>query len=242
MEERTFLHIQMDAFFSSIEQRENPELKGKPVAVGSSDKRSGVIADPSVEAWRFKVRSAMATKVAKKKCSKLVIVPPRMKFYKKESARIFDILNTYTDSIEVVSLSHYLLDITEDKKGDMTATELAEALKNEIFVKTELKCSMGLSINKFMAKVASDYKRPNGFTVIYPKDVLHFVENLEIEKFDIILPTNIRKLKRLGIRLGRDLLKYSKRDLVLQFGSSAQKIYDIARGIDRRELNINTEL
>lgn len=242
MEDRTILHISMDAFFASIEQRDNPDLRGRPVAVGSADKKSGVIASPSVEAWKFGVKTALATKVAKKKCTKLAIVPPRMKVYKKESAKFYEILYRYTDLIEKVSWSEAYLDITEDKLGKESAIELAEELKREILEKMQLHCSIGISINKFMAKVASEYKRPQGFTAIDAGEVLHFVQNLEIEKFDLLLPATIRKLQRLNIRLGKDLAKMNKVDLKLNFGRNAELIEDIARGIDRRPLDLEHNL
>jgi DNA polymerase-4 len=242
MDDRTILFISMDAFFASIEQRENPELRGKPVAVGSSDRRTGVIASPSIEAWRFGVKTALATKVAKKKCKNLLIVPPRMKIYKNESNKLFDILMRYTDLIERVSWSEAYMDITEDKLGKDSAIELGEELAKEIYEKMKLHCSIGISINKFMAKVASEYKRPQGFTAIYEKDVLHYVQNLEIEKFDIFLPATIRKLQRLNIRLGKDLLKMNRVDMSLNFGRTGDLIYDIARGIDRRPLDLEHKL
>lgn len=242
MDDRTILFISMDAFFASIEQRENPDLSGKPVAVGSADRRTGVIVSPSIEAWKYGVKTALATKVAKKKCGKLVIVPPQMKLYKKESSKFFGILDRYTDVVEKVSWSEAYLDITEDKLGKESAIELGEEIQKEIFEKMALQCSIGISINKFMAKVASEYKRPQGFTAIYHNDVLHYIHNLEIEKFDILLPATIRKLQRLNIRLGKDLLKMNKVDLSLNFGRTADLIYDIARGIDRRPLDLGHTL
>jgi DNA polymerase-4 len=165
-----------------------------------------------------------------------------MKYYKKESQKLFSIFRRYTDKIEKVSYSTAFLDITEDKTGHESAVDLGTELKEVILKEMGLHSSVGISVNKFMAKVAMDYKRPNGFTVIYPKDVKHYIDNLEIEKFEIFLPATIRKLHRLKIKYGRDIRKMKKADMIINFGRTAQQIIEIADGIDNRPLKLDTDL
>jgi DNA polymerase IV len=223
----------MDAFYASVEQRDNPTLRGKPVAVGSSEAR-GVVAAASYEARAYGVRSAMASKTAIRKCPKLVFVAPRFDAYKKVSEQIRSIFYEYTDWVEPLSLDEAFLDVTTIKKGKPSATLIAREIKQRIKDETGLTASAGVSFNKFLAKVASDINKPDGLFVVTPAIAQSFIDGLEIKKFFGIGKVTAKKLNDLGIWFGRDLKKLERFELVRMFGKAGHYFYDIARGIDDR--------
>jgi len=234
---RKILHVDMDCYYAAIEQRDNPELKGKPIAVGGSDKRRGVIATASYEARKYGIKSALATRVAKKKCPKLIIVPPRFKVYKEVSATIREIFHRYTDLVEPLSLDEAYLDVTENKLDMKSAILIARRIKEDIQRETQLTASAGVSYNKFLAKVASDYNKPDGLTAILPEKAQSFMLDLPIEKFFGIGQATAKKMHRLGIKKGRDLHNFNKIDLARHFGKNGAFYYDIVRGLDTRVVN-----
>ena len=227
----------MDAFFASVEQRDNPELRGKPVGVGGSDKKRGVIAAASYEARRFRVGSGMSTRIAKKKCPRLKIVPPRFKVYKKVSQQIREIFYEYTDLVEPLSLDEAYLDVTENKKGIESAIQIAREIKEIIKGETQLTASAGISVNKFLAKVASDYHKPDGLTAILPENTQRFLDNLPITAFHGVGAATAKKMERMKIYKGRDIRNYTKAELGLHFGKMGAHFYDISRGIDNRPVD-----
>ena len=230
---RKIIHIDMDAFFASVEQRDNPELIGKPVAVGGSKKR-GVVAAASYEARQFGVYSAMPSVTARKKCPRLIFVKPRFEIYKSVSKEIRSIFQQFTDLIEPLSLDEAYLDVTENKKGMNSATEVAAEIKKMIKLKTGLTASAGVSINKFLAKIASDYEKPDGLFVIKPNMAQQFVDQLPIEKFYGVGKVTATKMKSLGILTGSELKQWSKQELVQQFGKAGNYFFDVANGLDNR--------
>ncbi len=225
----------MDAFFASVEQYDNPELKGKPVAVGGSGER-GVVAAASYEARKFGVKSAMASKVAKRKCPDLIFVKPRFDRYKEISNKIRTIFFEYTDLVEPLSLDEAYLDVTYTKKGAPSATLVAKDITKRILDKTGLTASAGVSYNKFLAKVASDVNKPNGIFVVTPKEAQAFIDKLEVRKFFGIGKVSAKKLNDIGIWFGSDLQKLERFELVRMFGKAGNYYYDICRGIDEREV------
>lgn len=229
---RKIIHIDMDAFYASVEQLDHPELRGKPIAVGGSSNR-GVVAAASYEARKYGVRSAMSSMQAKKLCPQLLFVPTRMERYSEISSQIRDIFHNYTDLIEPLSLDEAYLDVTENKINDPSATRIARKIRAEIYDKLGLNASAGISINKFLAKVASDYNKPNGQKTIPPDEVLEFLENLEIKKFYGVGKVTLDKMYNLGIFTGADLKAKSKEFLEEQFGKSGKHFYYIVRGIHR---------
>ena len=235
---RKIIHIDMDAFFASIEQRDFPELRGKPVAVGGSGKR-GVVAAASYEAREFGVFSAMPSSIALRKCPDLIFVKHRFDVYKDVSHQIRDIFFEYTDLVEPLSLDEAYLDVTENKKELKSATIIAQQIKSKIKEKTSLTASAGVSVNKFLAKVASDQDKPDGLFVITPKQAESFVNNLPIEKFFGIGKVTAKKMHELGILKGYDLKLRSLEELTKHFGKVGKYYYNIARAIDNREINPN---
>ncbi len=235
---RKIIHIDMDAFYASVEQHDNPELKGKPVAVGGSRER-GVVAAASYEARKFGVRSAMSSALAFRKCPKIVFVKPRFERYKEISNQIREVFANYTDLIEPLSLDEAFLDVTHNKKGIPSATLIAKEIKREIKEKTGLNASAGISINKFIAKIASDYNKPDGITLVGPEKVQVFLEQLPIEDFFGVGKVTAQKMKSLGIIDGRTLKNWNKDDLIRTFGKSGGFYYDIVRGNDDRPVNPN---
>ena len=223
----------MDAFFASVEQLDNPELQGKPVAVGGSGER-GVVAAASYEARKFGVRSATPTKVAKRKCPELIFVKPRFYRYKEISNRIREIFFEYTDLVEPLSLDEAYLDVTYTKKGKPSATLIASEIKNRIFEETKLTASAGVSYNKFLAKVASDINKPNGLFVVTPDQAQEFIDNLDVRKFFGIGKVTAKKLNEMGIWFGRDLKTVERLELVRLFGKAGTYYYEICRGEDHR--------
>lgn len=235
---KKIIHIDMDAFYASVEQRDNPELKGKPVAVGGSAER-GVVAAASYEARKYGVRSAMPSKTAFSKCPNLIFVKPRFDIYKAVSNQIREIFFDYTDLVEPLSLDEAYLDVTSNKKNMPSATIIAKEIKKRIKETTLLTASAGISINKFLAKVASDVNKPDGIFLIPPEDAVSYVEKLAIEKFFGIGKVTAEKMHKLGIRNGLDLKKFSETELVRNFGKSGSYYYKIARAEDDRVVNPN---
>jgi DNA polymerase-4 len=237
-EHRKIIHIDMDAFYASVEQRDNSDLRGKPVAVGRSTRR-GVVAAASYEARKFGVRSAMPSVTALRKCSDLIFVKPRFEVYRSISQQIQTIFARYTDLIEPLSLDEAYLDVTANKMAITAATQIAEAIRAQIRVETALTASAGVSYNKFLAKLASDYRKPNGLFVITPKMGPLFVEDLAIAKFHGVGPATTAKMKRLGIETGADLRIKSRAFLTEHFGQAGDYFYGVARGIDDRPVCAN---
>ncbi len=222
----------MDAFYASVEQRDNPDLRGKPVAVGGSKER-GVVAAASYEARKFGVRSAMASSIAYRKCPDLIFVKPHFDKYKEVSRQIREIFFEYTDLVEPLSLDEAYLDVTENKKGIETATRIAKEIRQRIYEETQLRASAGISINKFLAKVASDINKPNGQKTIMPDEVIPFLESLPIRKFYGIGEKTAEKMKKLGLHHGRDIKSWDQTLLVREFGKSGVHYYNIVRGLQK---------
>src|ERR1700720_2858395 len=231
--QRKILHIDMDAFFASVEQRDNPELRGKPVAVGGSRER-GVVAAASYEAREFGVRSAMPSVTAKRKCPGLIFVKPRFDVYRAVSLQIRAIFAAYTPIIEPLSLDEAYLDVTENLKGIVSATQIAETIRAKIRIETGLTASAGVSYNKFLAKLASDHRKPDGLFVITPKMGPAFVETLPVRKFHGVGPATARKMSALGIERGFDLKGQTLEFLQQHFGKVSSYYYWAARGVDER--------
>ena len=231
--ERKIIHIDMDAFYASVEQRDNPELRGKPIAVGHAEER-GVVAAASYEARKYGVRSAMSSQKAKRLCAELIFVPGRMDVYKEVSNHIHSIFQEYTDLIEPLSLDEAFLDVTENKKGILLAVDIAKEIKLRIREELNLVASAGISYNKFLAKVASDYRKPDGLCTIHPNQAIEFIDRLPIESFWGVGPVTARKMHSLGIHNGQQLRLYSKDGLTRTFGKSGVIYYEFSRGIDNR--------
>jgi DNA polymerase-4 len=230
---RKIIHIDMDAFYASVEQRDHPELRGKPVAVGGSRAR-GVVAAASYEARKFGVHSAMPSVTAQRKCPELIFVKARFDVYSAISRQIRAIFTEYTPHVEPLSLDEAYLDVTDNLKGVASATEIAQQIRARIFDETGLTASAGVSYNKLLAKLASDHQKPDGLFVITPKKGPGFVESLPVEKFHGIGPVTSTKMRRLGIRFGRDLRAQTLPFLQQHFGKAGAFYYSIARGIDDR--------
>jgi DNA polymerase IV len=239
---RKIIHIDMDAFYASVEQRDNPELKGKPIAVGGSPEgRGGVVATCSYEARTFGVRSAMPSKKALQLCPQIIFIKPRFDVYKEVSRQVRGIFHRYTDTIEPLSLDEAYLDVTEDKQGIGSAIDIASLIKKAIREELQLTASAGISINKFVAKIASDLHKPDGLTFIGPSKVESFVESLPIEKFHGVGKVTAGKMKGMNIHTGADLKNWSERELVQHFGKVGKFYYGIVRGIDERAVEPNQE-
>jgi DNA polymerase-4 len=230
----------MDAFFASVEQLDNPELKGKPVAVGGSGERS-VVAAASYEARKFGVRSAMPSVIAKRLCPDLIFVRHNFSRYNEVSSAIMEIFSEYTDLIEPLSLDEAFLDVTKDKKDIGSATVIAKKIRAEIKSKTGLTASAGVSVNKFLAKIASDINKPDGLFLIKPEDAEKFIEALVVEKFYGIGKVTAERMHKLGIHTGSDLKKWDLVSLVRNFGKAGVFFYDIVRGIDERPVEPDQE-
>ena len=235
MRTRKVIHIDMDAFFASVEQRDNPILRGCPVAVGGSRER-GVVAAASYEARQFGVHSAMPSVIAKRKCPDLIFVKPRFDVYTAVSRQMRAIFAEYTPIIEPLSLDEAYLDVTENVKALGSATEIAEEIRARIHTETNLTASAGVSYNKFLAKLASDYRKPDGMFVIPPKMGPAFVETLPVRKFHGVGPATAAKMNSLGIKTGLDLKTRSLAYMQQQFGKSGSYYYWIARGVDERPI------
>lgn len=224
----------MDAFYASVEQHDNPELRGKPVCVGGG--KYGVVAAASYEARKFGIRSAMPGRMALEKCPHLIVVKPRFQRYKEISQQIRRIFHEYTDLVEPLSLDEAYLDVTENKKGMDSANEIAREIRKKIFETTGLTASAGVSVNKFLAKVASDYNKPNGQKTIHPSKILEFMEELPIEKFYGIGKVTANKMHELHIFTGKDLKEKSLEYLENLFGKSGRYYYNVVRGIHNSEV------
>lgn len=235
---RKIIHIDMDAFYASVEQMDNPELKGKPIAVGGSEIR-GVVSAASYEARKYGVRSAISGIKAKKLCPNLIFVKPRFERYAEISKKIRKIFYEYTDLVEPLSLDEAYLDVTQNKKGNPSATLLAQEIRNRIFQEVGLTASAGISINKFVAKVASDYNKPNGQKTVNPDEVETFLENLDIKKFYGIGKVTAQKMYQLGIFTGKDLKSKTATFLEENFSKSGLSYYYIVRGIHNSEVKPN---
>ena len=235
---RKIIHVDMDAFYASVEQLDNPDLRGKPLAVGGNEIR-GVVSAASYEARKFGVRSAMSGVLAKQKCPHLIFVPPRFSRYKEISAKIRCIFYEYTDLVEPLSLDEAYLDVTENKKGNPSASLIAQEIRQRIWDELELRASAGISINKFIAKVASDINKPNGQKTVNPEEVIPFLEELSINKFYGIGKVTASKMHNHGIFTGNDLKQKSKEELTLLFGKSGGHYYHIVRGIHKSEVKAN---
>ena len=235
---RKIIHVDMDAFYASVEQMDNPELKGKPLAVGGNEKR-GVVSAASYEARKFGVRSAMSGIQAKRNCPELIFVPPRFDRYQEISKKIRKIFHDYTDLVEPLSLDEAYLDVTENKKGNPSASLLAKEIRERIFNEVGLTASAGISINKFVAKIASDYNKPNGQKTVNPEDVLDFLEQLDVRKFYGVGKVTTEKMYQLGIFSGKDLKTKTIDYLDEHFGKSGRHYFEIVRGIHNSEVKPN---
>ncbi|MDE6651725.1 MAG: DNA polymerase IV [Paramuribaculum sp.] len=230
---RKIIHVDMDAFYASVEQRDNPELRGKPIAVGHEGGR-GVVAAASYEARRFGVRSAMPSATARRRCPSLIFVDGRMDVYKQVSSQIHEIFHRYTDIIEPISLDEAFLDVTKNKPGIELAVDIAKRIKKEIREELHLVASAGVSYNKFLAKIASDYRKPDGLCTIHPSRAQDFIKTLPVESFWGVGPVTAKKMHSLGIHTGSDLAEWSADLLIMNFGKAGQLYYDFVRGIDNR--------
>lgn len=235
---RKIIHIDMDAFYASVEQLDNPELYGKAIAVGGSEER-GVVAAASYEARKFGVRSAMSSIIAKRNCPHLIFVKPRFERYREISNKIREIFLEYTDLVEPLSLDEAYLDVTHNKKGLPSATLIAKEIREKIKAETGLNASAGISINKFIAKVASDINKPNGQKTINPEEVEEFLENLQIRKFHGVGKVTAEKMYQLGIFKGADLKQKNEEFLTEHFGKSGAHYYNVVRGIHLSEVKPN---
>ncbi|MCK4561483.1 MAG: DNA polymerase IV [Flavobacteriaceae bacterium] len=235
---RKIIHVDMDAFYASVEQMDNLELQGKPVAVGGGGER-GVVAAASYEARKFGVRSAMSGMIAKKNCPQLIFVKPRFARYKEISQKIRKIFFEYTDLVEPLSLDEAYLDVTVNKKNNLSASLIAKEIRNKIFEEVGLRASAGISSSKFIAKIASDINKPNGQKTIPPEEIIRFLEDLPIEKFFGIGKVTAAKMYQFGIFTGKDLKEKSLEFLTDNFKKSGAHYYQIVRGIHNSEVKPN---
>ena len=236
--QRKIIHIDMDAFYASVEQMDNPSLKGKPLAVGGSEIR-GVVSAASYEARKFGVRSAMSGAQARRNCPDLIFVPPRFERYREISKKIQKIFFEYTDLVEPLSLDEAYLDVTQNKKGNPSATLIAQEIRKRIHDEVGLTASAGISANKFVAKIASDYNKPNGQKTINPEEIEAFLEALDINKFYGIGKVTTEKMYQHGIFTGKDLKRKTVAYLETHFGKSGAQYYQIVRGIHNSEVKPN---
>lgn len=235
---RKIIHVDMDAFYASVEQLDNPELRGKPLAVGGSEHR-GVVSAASYEARKFGVRSALSGTLAKKYCPELIFVRPRFDRYKEISNKIRKIFHDYTDLVEPLSLDEAYLDVTVNKQGNPSASLIAQEIRKRIYDELGLTASAGISINKFLAKVASDYNKPNGQKTIGPDEAIPFLEQLPIRKFYGVGKVTTEKMYQLGIFTGLDLKNKSLEFLEKHFGKSGTFYYHVVRGIHNSQVRPN---
>ncbi|MBT1705535.1 DNA polymerase IV [Chryseosolibacter indicus] len=240
---RKIIHVDMDAYYASVEQRDNPEYRGKPIAVGGSPEgRGGVVATASYEARKFGVHSAMPSKKAKQLCPDIIFIKPRFDVYKQVSKQIREIFERYTDIIEPLSLDEAYLDVTEDKQNIGSAIEIAKQIREAIRQELNLTASAGISINKFVAKIASDINKPDGMAFIGPSRISAFMENLPVEKFHGVGKVTAEKMRELGLYTGADLKKLSEADMTKHFGKTGKFFYKIVRGIDDRKVQPHREV
>jgi DNA polymerase-4 len=241
MSQRKIIHIDMDAFYASVEQRDNPELRGKPIAVGGLPDNRGVVATASYEARKFGIRSAMPSKRAIQLCPELIFIAPRFAVYKTVSQQVREIFFRHTDLIEPLSLDEAYLDVTEDKQQIGSAIGIAKQIKTAIRDELQLTASAGVSINKFVAKIASDMNKPDGLTFIAPDKVETFMENLPVNKFHGVGKVTAEKMNALNLFTGADLKRLTEPELVRLFGKYGSFYYKIVRGIDERPVEPNRE-
>jgi DNA polymerase-4 len=232
---RKIIHVDMDAFFASVEQRDHPELRGQPVAVGGSAQR-GVVAAASYEARQFGVRSAMPSVTAARRCPALIFVPPRFDVYRAESQKIREIFSRYSDLVEPLSLDEAYLDVTEDKRHIGSAIRMAQLIRSAIREETGLTASAGVSYNKFLAKIASDQNKPDGIFVVRPHEGAEFVASLPVRRFYGVGPKTAERMGSLGIHVGADLCDRDMDFMIEHFGKSAEYLYQAARGVDQRQV------
>jgi DNA polymerase IV len=237
--DRKVIHIDMDAFYASVEQRDQPQYRGQPLVVGGRPEKRGAVAAASYEARKYGIHSAMPSRTALQRCPHLIFVSPRFEVYRGISEQICAVFRHYTDLVEPLALDEAYLDVTTNHVGISSATEIARQIKESIFNETGLTASAGVSINKFLAKMASGMNKPNGLTRILPQEAAAFVESLVIEKFYGIGPATTEKMHELGIHTGLDLKQWSEIDLAKHFGKVAFFYSQIARGIDERPVNPN---
>ncbi|WP_339881221.1 DNA polymerase IV [Polaribacter vadi] len=235
---RKIIHVDMDAYYASVAELDNPELRGKAIAVGGGGDR-GVVSAASYEARKFGVKSAMSNVLAKQKCPHIIFVKSDFARYKELSAQIREIFYEYTDLVEPLSLDEAYLDVTVNKKDNPSANDIAREIRQKIYDKTGLRASAGISINKFIAKVASDINKPNGQKTIHPEEVIKFLEELPVNKFYGVGKVTAAKMYNLGIFVGNDLKKKSLKELSLLFGKSGSHYYNIVRGIHNSEVKPN---
>ncbi|MES2111187.1 MAG: DNA polymerase IV [Bacteroidota bacterium] len=239
---RKIIHVDMDAFYASVEQRDNPEYRGKPIVVGGSPEgRGGVVATASYEARKFGVKSAMSSKKAVQLCPHAIFVRPRFDAYKEVSRKIREIFGRYTDLIEPLSLDEAYLDVTTDKLDIGSAIEIAQQIKQAIRDELQLTASAGVSINKFVAKIASDINKPDGLKFIGPSSIESFMEKLPVEKFFGVGKVTAQKMKNMGLHTGEDLKRLTEAELSRHFGKVGRFYYNIVRGIDNREVQPHRE-
>ncbi|MBS7565632.1 DNA polymerase IV [Mucilaginibacter sp. Bleaf8] len=239
---RKIIHVDMDAFYASVEQRDYPEYRGKPLVVGGlPEGRGGVVATASYEARKFGIRSAMPSKKALQLCPHAIFVRPRFAVYKEVSKQIREIFSRYTDLIEPLSLDEAYLDVTTDKLNIGSAIEIAQQIKNAIQDELQLTASAGVSINKFVAKIASDINKPNGLKFIGPSSIQAFMESLPVEKFHGVGKVTAQKMKNMGLHTGADLKQLTEDELVKRFGKTGHFYYKIVRGIDDRAVQPHRE-
>ena len=240
---RKIIHIDMDAFYASVEQRDFPEYRSKPIVVGGSPEgRGGVVATASYEARKFGIRSAMPAKKAAELCPHAIFVRPRFDVYKDVSKKIREIFHRYTELVEPLSLDEAYLDVTHDIQGIGSALDIAAQIKTAIRNELNLTASAGVSVNKFVAKIASDMKKPDGLTFIGPSGIARFMEALPVEKFFGVGKVTAAKMKQAGLYTGADLKALTENELVTQFGKSGHFYFHIVRGIDERPVNPNREI
>jgi DNA polymerase-4 len=236
---RKIIHVDMDAFYASVEQRDHPEYRGQPIVVGGRPEQRGAVAAASYEARKFGIHSAMPSRVAKQRCPHLIFVKPRFEIYREVSQQIREVFFRYTDLVEPLSLDEAYLDVTHNKKEMPSAVAIAREIKHAIKRETDLTASAGVSINKFLAKIASDLDKPDGLYVIRPQDAATFVESLPIEKFHGVGKATATKMKAIGIHTGGDLKTWTEAALVQKFGRVGHYYYRAARGEDDRLVNPN---
>lgn len=230
----------MDAFFASVEQRDNPELRGKPIAVGFDGPR-GVVSTASYEARPYGVRSAMSMAQAKRRCPQLIVVPTHFEKYKEVSQQIHAVFHEYTDLVEPISLDEAFLDVTDNKKGIELAVDIAKEIKQKILERTSLTASAGISFNKLLAKIASDMRKPNGIFTVHPDRALDFIGSLPVEKLWGVGPKTANRMHEMGVFTGAQLRRISCEHLVQVFGKMGRVYYDFSRGIDNRPVVVAYE-
>jgi DNA polymerase-4 len=236
--ERIIIHVDMDAFYAAVEQRDNPELRGKPVIVGGGPNGRGVVQTCSYEARKYGIHSAMGSSRAYRLCPHAIFVPPRFDAYRAVSNQIREIFNEYTDCVQPMSLDEAYLDVTENKKEITSPRQIAQEILNQIEEETGCTASAGVSFNKFLAKVGSDFNKPNGITVITQELADEFIDNLPIRKFMGVGKVTEKRMKEFGIETGADLKKYSRDELNRMFGKAGIYFYNMAHKIDTREVHV----